>query len=260
MELRPTLPISTILAAGHLSRRPRRPSFHCSPVRTLHGEARSSHAPRSSSLPWPSPSDLTPYNILGLQPGDPYNKGTFYDLDKIYHPDRYQTVPSDLPPTIREHRYRLVVAAHELLSNPHKRLTYDHYGVGWGGAHGRGPPRAAGVSRYDHHNTSHESSAREADIFVPHPRLVVLLLVIAFFLQSCLFVVQAQKAEIHARQLHEQSQRLLDRRRSRAAGLRALAAQFERFLLKRDPTGLGLTRREETTYREILPYCAYDGS
>ncbi|RAK98509.1 J domain-containing protein [Aspergillus ibericus CBS 121593] len=254
MEIRITLPLSTILTSSHLSLRSRRASIHGPSIRPLHGDANPNHTQQPSFPPWPSPLDLTPYSILGLHPRDPYTKTAFYKLVKLYHPDRYQTVPSDLSPTIREHRYRLVVAAHELLSNPQKRLAYDRYGVGW---RGQGPPRTARVSRHPNHATSHGT---EGENLLPHPRLVILFLVIAFFLQSCLFVVRAQKAEMHARQVHVQSQRLLDRRRSRAAGLGGLGIQVERFLLKRDPSGLGVTGQEALVYREMLPYCTFGGA
>ncbi|OOG00293.1 hypothetical protein ASPCADRAFT_57 [Aspergillus carbonarius ITEM 5010] len=244
------------MAVKHLYPSPQHPPLHCTYSSTLHNTAKSN----PSSLPWPPTQDLTPYNILNLRPSDPYTKAPFYNLVKIYHPDRYHTVPSNLSPATREHRYRLVLAAHELLSDPQKRLAYDRYGVGWAWAwawaHGQGLPRAVSISKYSAHGTD----SRKTDLLLSHPRLIFLLFVIVFFLQCCLFVVHSCRAGVHARMLHDQCQRLLERRRSRAAGLGGLGAQFEGFLLRRDPSGLGLTRREALVYRDVLPYCAYNRS
>jgi curved DNA-binding protein CbpA len=53
---------------------------------------------------------------------------------KIYHPDRYHHTQNDgiSHPTKLE-RYRLVVAANDILSDPAKRRLYDLYGTGWAG-------------------------------------------------------------------------------------------------------------------------------
>ncbi|KAF2429589.1 hypothetical protein EJ08DRAFT_650258 [Tothia fuscella] len=88
---------------------------------------------------WPSvkaPHTIpTPYAILGLKRGAPYTKtDKFYHLVKLYHPDRPSHQPL-LSPTTRTERYRLIIAAHTLLSDPTKRNLYDLYGSGWLGTH-----------------------------------------------------------------------------------------------------------------------------
>ncbi|KAK3187514.1 J domain-containing protein 1 [Lecanicillium sp. MT-2017a] len=90
--------------------------------------------------PWPKSPAPTPYEIFGIDRGSPYNKRRFHELVKLYHPDTQPSRGSpaaSLPPTTRTDRYRLVVAANDLLSDPTKRRLYDHHGVGWD--HGRGP-------------------------------------------------------------------------------------------------------------------------
>ena len=83
---------------------------------------------------WPKSPNPTPYQVLGLhQSVHPYTKHRFYQLVKIYHPDTQSISESikALPAAIRLERYRLIVAANDLLSDPEKRKLYDSYGVGW---------------------------------------------------------------------------------------------------------------------------------
>ncbi|KAF4966295.1 hypothetical protein FSARC_6028 [Fusarium sarcochroum] len=65
----------------------------------------------------------------------PYTKHRFYQLVKVYHPDRHSHTPDidNIPHTIRLERYRLIVAANDLLSDPSKRQLYDNHGLGWTG-------------------------------------------------------------------------------------------------------------------------------
>ncbi|KAF2459419.1 hypothetical protein BDY21DRAFT_377808 [Lineolata rhizophorae] len=107
--------------------------------------------------PWPTtvpPHKVpTPYQILGLKKGSPYNKRCFYELVKLYHPDRHVCSSSDhpvapakppaapaaaahIPHAVRLERYRLLVAAHDILSDPAKRAAYDRWGAGWNGLPG----------------------------------------------------------------------------------------------------------------------------
>ncbi|KAI5920103.1 hypothetical protein F4810DRAFT_448734 [Camillea tinctor] len=82
---------------------------------------------------WPSSRDPTPYEIFGQEKNAPYSKSKFYELVKIYHPDRHQHHADQvLSHSARLHRYRMVVAANEILSDPVKRREYNLYGAGWG--------------------------------------------------------------------------------------------------------------------------------
>ncbi|KAI1407956.1 hypothetical protein F5Y13DRAFT_173523 [Hypoxylon sp. FL1857] len=83
---------------------------------------------------WPSSPHPTPYEIFDQNKSAPYSKTKFYELVKIYHPDRHRHVHGhSLSHTARLERYRLVVAANQILSDPTKRRAYDLYGAGWGG-------------------------------------------------------------------------------------------------------------------------------
>ncbi|QIX00665.1 hypothetical protein AMS68_006182 [Peltaster fructicola] len=77
----------------------------------------------------------TPYQILATTRTEAYSKTRFYNLVKLYHPDRGSlgTVGNTIPHHVRLERYRLIVAAHNILSDPGKRSAYDRLGMGWQG-------------------------------------------------------------------------------------------------------------------------------
>ena len=90
---------------------------------------------------WPSVSSSavpSPYQIFHISPRDAYTKHRFYELVKIYHPDRdghtcaHAHIHS-LPGAVKMERYRLIVAANDILSDPIKRKAYDRTGAGWNG-------------------------------------------------------------------------------------------------------------------------------
>lgn len=83
---------------------------------------------------WPTSPCPTPYEVLAHSRNAQYNKAIFYELVKIYHPDRTHVAANlSVPYAVRLERYRLVVAANEILSNDAKRRAYDLYGAGWNG-------------------------------------------------------------------------------------------------------------------------------
>lgn len=85
---------------------------------------------------WPVSNTPTPYEIFDQAKSAPYSKKTFYQLVKLYHPDRHHHtshINGAMPHNAKLERYRLVVAANDILSDPAKRRAYDLYGSGWGG-------------------------------------------------------------------------------------------------------------------------------
>lgn len=92
-------------------------------------------------LNWPKPiaphATPTPYQILQCAKGEVYSKHRFCALVKLYHPDRSYPAASidSLPRNVRLDRYRLLVAAHAILSDADKRSAYDASGHGWAGHH-----------------------------------------------------------------------------------------------------------------------------
>lgn len=90
----------------------------------------------TSPVSWPSTAKPTPYEIFDAKRGAPYSKAKYYELAKQYHPDRYTDQGEDLDEnglsrTTKLERYRLVVAANDILSNPVKKREYDQFGLGW---------------------------------------------------------------------------------------------------------------------------------
>ncbi|KUI65893.1 J domain-containing protein 1 [Cytospora mali] len=95
------------------------------------GNGHDSHSPS-----WPTSNTPTPYEIFDQAKSAPYSKKTFYELVKLYHPDRHHHTShlhGTISHTAKLERYRLVVAANDILSDPAKRRAYDLYGSGWGG-------------------------------------------------------------------------------------------------------------------------------
>ncbi|KAG0633669.1 hypothetical protein HOY80DRAFT_1012869 [Tuber brumale] len=88
----------------------------------------------NSKYDWPHNASPTPYQIFNCERGTPYSKARFYELVKLYHPDRFRHRPNeglDISEPIRLERFRLIVAANAILSDPVKRANYDYSGAGW---------------------------------------------------------------------------------------------------------------------------------
>lgn len=102
-----------------------------------------SYVTSDDALPWPATPNRhvppSPYQIFGQERGTPYSKRRFYELVMKYHPDRNSHPddsvntpnPCKCPRDVMLERYRLVVAANTILSDPEKRAAYDNFGFGW---------------------------------------------------------------------------------------------------------------------------------
>lgn len=200
---------------------------------------------------------------MGIKKDAKYLKSRYFDLVKIYHPDsKASPLARKLPKEECLARYRLIVDAHEILSDDQKRLAYDAYGLGW-----TLPSRSRGLRRRSSPDTRYygwnkDGSDHEADgeffkLLSGNKKFICFILVIVTFAQTCVFLSSLAKAELQMRQTDEQCRELMTRHRDRALGLRTLIAQVERLLLKRDPSGMGLLPTEEPFYREMLPLCSY---
>lgn len=121
----------------------------------------------AEDIQWPKTegnSLPTPYQIFQQKGSDPYSKRRFYELVKIYHPDRHPYNRSNpdgepLAHAIMVERYRLVVAANDILSHPDKRRAYDKSGAGWDGR----PERRARWDYWSYDSGGHWSGFADND-------------------------------------------------------------------------------------------------
>lgn len=200
---------------------------------------------------------------MGIRKDSKYFKSRYFDLVKIYHPDSQASpLARKLPREERLARYRLIVDAHEILSDDQKRTAYDSYGLGWTlPSRNRGLRRRSySNSRYYGWNNDESKHEVEGEFFKSlsgNKKFMCFILVIVTFAQTCVFFSSLVKAELQIRRTDEQCRELMVRHSDRALSLRTLRAQMERLLLKRDPSGTGLLPTEEPFYREMLPLCSY---
>ncbi|KAK4197405.1 putative DnaJ domain-containing protein [Triangularia verruculosa] len=97
-----------------------------------HRQTRSYASVQDGQLKWPASASPTPYEIFGLSKDDAYTKARFNQLVKLYHPDLHHNSAHDgISHVTKLERYRLVIAANDILSHPQKRRMYDLHQVGW---------------------------------------------------------------------------------------------------------------------------------
>ncbi|CAG8239550.1 unnamed protein product [Penicillium olsonii] len=227
--------------------------------------ATASHFPHQD-YSWPSNSSLTPYDVLNLPRGAPYSKRNYYDLVKIYHPDRPlkdHPLFHQLTPEIRLQRYRIVVDAHELLSDPSKRATYDRTGAGW--VHTvpdtkvdwqtPGPSVYANATwedweRWHNRHQAPQQHVVDQRTFV---RLLILLVLFGGALQASWIGKLRTEVDDRLRELNEDSARFLrNRQEETVKQMNSNEARVQGFLIRRDPTGAGLKDAEQSVYQKEL--------
>lgn len=132
---------STSSTGRRRSTRPQSPRVECrNGYATIAGDARDSgdqSRNQENHHVWPqAPSGQscpTPYQILDLKHNGAYSKAKYYKLVKLYHPDLKGGSTNGISDKVKMERYRLIVAAHHILSDPVKRNAYDRFGAGWDG-------------------------------------------------------------------------------------------------------------------------------
>ncbi|KAE8371213.1 hypothetical protein BDV26DRAFT_276588 [Aspergillus bertholletiae] len=228
------------------------------------------HGVHDDDLAWPSSPSFTPYDVFKQDRNAPYSKHRFYELVKIYHPDRPcngHPLCKDLSPETRVHRYHLVVTAHEILSDPSRRAAYDLSGAGWNlhppGAH---PPWARPGSRDwspIHANATWEDWEQwqnryngKQQTMVDHRtflRLIILLTLLGGALQASWINKLSIGHEDRLQQLNEETMRLLaGRRENTVKQMHSSEAKVQHFLMRRDPSGVGLKEQEQPVYQQVL--------
>ncbi|KIW14995.1 hypothetical protein PV08_07782 [Exophiala spinifera] len=221
----------------------------------------------------------SPYEIFDLAKDGTYTKHKFYELVKIYHPDRHSHMSLEgITHHERLERYRLVVQAHEILSDPDKRRAYDAAGVGWGSSrvatrysrgfsnghgktYGYGPNDDSSIfqnatwedwerwyRRHDNPNKQEYSGT-----FV-HPNafasFVILLAVISGVFQATRAGQYSGQLEEKVREHTAETRNFLDARENHYQQHQlGVDGRIKHFLEKRDPSKYGLKDEEEEVYR-----------
>ncbi|CZT09690.1 related to J domain-containing protein 1 [Rhynchosporium agropyri] len=248
------------------------------------GHSRHDHG----KLRWPEKTSAntipTPYQIFDQRKGSPYSKRRFYELVKLYHPDRHDHIiaSNGLSYATKLERYRLVVAANDILSDPIKRSAYDCYGAGWNGAPDVKKPRDAsdpasswggsnawgwgGGTEGPSQNATWEDWERwyQRDAKGPQePRYVsnsaFVGLIVAFaFIGG---IGQVTRAGTYGVSFVEQrdalhnniSKDLIRRRKETTTAYGSREERIDSFLRQRDPVGYGVVDPKEMSYRKLLP-------
>lgn len=247
--------------------------YDARPTSSRNGYATASPSP-SDDYQWPSSSSFSPYDVLNLHRNAPYSKTRFYELVKIYHPDRpCQDHPlcRHLSQEVRTQRYRIVVTAHEILSDPIRRAAYDHTGAGWshnrqaystavhakagGGLYGSEIYSNATWEDWERWNQRRQGPQRhvvDQRFFI---RLVILLVLFGGALQASWIKQMNTGFETRLRDVSEDSMRFLAGREQNTLNQMASNdARVQSFLIRRDPTGSGLKNDEQQVYqRELHP-------
>ncbi|KAK2628848.1 hypothetical protein QTJ16_001951 [Diplocarpon rosae] len=258
-------------------------------------EGQSSH--HHGQLRWPEMTSVdripTPYQIFDLKKGSPYSKRRYYELVKLYHPDRHDhdATTNGLSYATKLERYRLVVAANDLLSDPVKRGAYDCYGAGWNGApdvagprdpsdltatwgaySGRGwgsdPKGPSNNATWEDWERWYERDAKGAQ----EPQYVSNAVFVGLILTFAIIggIGQVNRASSYGMSFVEQRDNLhksisKDLMRTRKETTTAYGSREERidsFLRQRDPTGYGVTDPKWESYKKALPppeICSSEG-
>lgn len=240
-------------------------SFNASPCRSY----ATVHDAHNSDFSWPSTSSFTPYDLFKLRPDAPYSKSRFYDLVKIYHPDipcNGHPLCKDISPEVRLQRYRLLVTANEILSDPEKRAAYDRRGAGWNlhpspdapswhpGMREYGPifANATWEDWERWHNRRHGSQRQLVD----HKTFVSFVILLALFggTVNATWIGQRNASyDQRLREVNDESIRFLDGRRDNTANqMKSSEARVQHFLIRRDPSGTGLKEEEQPVYEKVL--------
>ena len=235
-------------------------------------------------LEWPESSSATkiptPYQIFKQKKGAPYNKRRFYELVKIYHPDKHihdELVfnPNCLSQAVKTERYRLVVAANDILSDPAKRKAYDIRGEGWGEDAGairqhwreaRGgrwsgfddndsPARCATWEDWEKWYQRDAPKTQRTQFFSNGGFIAVVFLCAVLGGMGEL----SRARNVHGTFLeqlelrHEKSSKDLKRAREETQQFGSRDTRVQSFLRTRDPVGYGATDSQDEGYRKLLP-------
>ena len=231
---------------------------------------------------WPcrrnNPFTPSPYEIFELEKSAAYTKHKFYQLVKIYHPDTNGHNAGDgLTDVQRLERYRLIVQAHAILSDPVKRRAYDSSGAGWGATryadrhskgftnpegrrYGFGPDDDSSIFQnatwedWERWYRRHDPPSKQPYETYLHPNAFASVVILLAFLSGVLMATRAGQLtgsiEERAQAFTEETGQFLasrsdhlDENETKGTG------RVKHFLEKRDPSKSGLKKEEGEIYR-----------
>ena len=251
-----------------------------------------SRAASPKEPPWPdlpSPNAVpTPYQILRLKEDSPYSKHRFYELVKIYHPDKscLESGSSDtdiLPRSTKTQRYYLIVTAHNILSDPVKRKAFDKYGAGWEGRPENGAPKSnwghsndARWSGFDTNDSPFRNATwedwekwyqrdkvKQEPVYLSNGGFLMLVLAAVFlagFGQSIRVEDYSNLFQRRVRKCHDDATMAIRQRRTESQGFGNRDERLQNFLRTRDPDGFGVIDPTEESYRELLRHSHQDSN
>lgn len=245
-----------------------RASIHASPCRSY---ATTHDTHDGCDFSWPTSATFTPYDLFKHKRDAPYSKGRFYDLVKFYHPDipcNGHPLCRDISHEVRLQRYRLLVAANEILSDPTKRAAYDQFGAGWTlhpspnyeapswhpGMKEYGPMYAnATWEDWERWHNRHNAGQRQLVDHKTFMTFVVLLVLFGGTVNATWLGQRNASYGQRLRDVNDESLRFLSGRRENTANqMKSSEARVQHFLIRRDPSGSGLKGTEQPVYERVL--------
>ena len=271
---------------------PRRSAQHDRALRPqfrFYANVRNDKSSRSQpeDLSWPETASIsaipTPYEIFKQKKGAPYSKTRFYELVKIYHPDRSGSETdsphsSCLSHAVRLERYRLVITANDILSDPVKRSAYDRYGSGWDGCPEIGlkhkykwgdkkrgfsgfydndsPARNATWEDWERWYQRDQQKPKQEPLYFSNGGFFSLVVFVAILggLGQVTRVGDISKSFMEqVEAMHDETSKDLRRRRKESLSFGNKDERVQNFLKSRDPVGYGVTDPKEEGFRKLLP-------
>ena len=242
-------------------------------------------------VPSPGTAVPTPYQILCIKRGDPYSKNRFLELAKLYHPDRSRhehrnASIGSLSGAVKMERYRMVVAAHEILSDSKKRSAYDKTGAGWNGCPDHEPPtyrwghdQRARWSGFDTNDSPFQNAtwedwerwyqrdkAKQEPVYFSNGGFLMLVVTAVFlggFSQSIRVGDYSNLFQRQVEMVHNDASKALQQRKTDSTGFGNRDERLHNFLRSRDPQGYGVADPPEDAYRKLLSdpeACMRDGT